>query len=104
MSGLRLLLVTDAVGGVWTYSVELARALRPLGFQTTLAVMGPSPAEKHLEAAAGVELIDTGLPLDWLCGKASDIRAAGRAMAEIAGRTGAEIVQTCSAALLADAE
>ena len=43
MSRPRLLLVTDAVGGVWVYSLELARALRPLGVETVLAVMGPSP-------------------------------------------------------------
>ena len=38
MSGLRLLLVSDAVGGVWIYSLELARALRPLGVETVLAL------------------------------------------------------------------
>ena len=35
------LLVTDAVGGVWVYSLELARALAPLGIETVLAVIGP---------------------------------------------------------------
>jgi glycosyltransferase involved in cell wall biosynthesis len=102
MSGLRLLLVTDAVGGVWTYSLELAHALRPFGIETVLAVMGPSPTEAQRQEAAPFELIDTRLPLEWLDVEASDIRRAGREIAEIANRTGADIVQIASAALLAD--
>ena len=102
MSKLRLLLVTDAVGGVWTYSLELARALRPLGIETVLAVMGPSPAEKQREEAAEFKLIDTGLPLEWLDTSSAEIRRAGRALAALAECEGVDLVQTCSAALLAD--
>lgn len=100
----RLLLVTDAVGGVWTYSLELARALRPLGIDTILAVMGPSPSDRQREASADLELIDTGLPLEWLDVEPADIREAGKAVAAIANRTGADVVQTSSAALLADVQ
>ena len=42
MTTCRLLLVTDAVGGVWVYSVELARALKPMGIEVVVAVTGPS--------------------------------------------------------------
>ena len=101
---LRLLLVTDAVGGVWTYSLELARALKPLGIETVLAVMGPSPTPQQREAAAGPKLIDTGLPLEWLDTNSAEIRRAGRALAALAECEGADLVQTCSAALLADVE
>ena len=59
-------LVTDAVGGVWLYGLELARALRPLGIETVLAVTGPPPNTEQREEAADFRLIDTGLPLDWL--------------------------------------
>jgi glycosyltransferase involved in cell wall biosynthesis len=103
MSELRLLLVTDAVGGVWTYSLELARALHPLGIQTVLAVTGPSPTDEQREAAAGVKLIDTGLPLEWLDTSARDVERAGQELARIAGREAADVVQTSSAALIADA-
>jgi glycosyltransferase involved in cell wall biosynthesis len=104
MTGTRLLLVTDAVGGVWVYSLELARALEPLGIETVLAVMGPSPTPAQLEEAAGIRLIDTGLPLEWLDSSPGEIRRAGNAIAAIASREGADIVQTSSAALLADAD
>jgi glycosyltransferase involved in cell wall biosynthesis len=102
MSPLRVLLLTDAVGGVWVYTLELARGLRPLGVESIIAVMGPSPREKQRQEAAGFRLIDTGLPLEWLDTSPGEIRRAGEAIAEIADREGADLVQTCSAALLAD--
>ena len=103
MTNLRLLLVTDAVGGVWVYSLELARALQPFGIETVLAVMGPSPNAAQRKEAAGCRLIDTGLPLEWLDTDATEIANAGKALALIAAREGVDIVQTSTAALLADA-
>jgi glycosyltransferase involved in cell wall biosynthesis len=98
---LRLLLVTDAVGGVWVYSLELARALRPLGVETVLAVMGPSPDETRRAQASGLKLVETGLPLDWMDTSPGEVNQASDAIAEIAARESADVVQTCSAALLA---
>jgi glycosyltransferase involved in cell wall biosynthesis len=104
MSVKRLLLITDAVGGVWVYSLELARALRPFGVETVLAVMGPSPSAGQREEAAQFRLVDTGLPLEWLRTSPNEIRRAGEAIAEIADREQADLVQTSSAALLADVQ
>jgi glycosyltransferase involved in cell wall biosynthesis len=101
MSQLRLLLVTDAVGGVWTYSLELSRALEPVGVETILAVTGPSPSAEQRAAADRVKLIDTGLPLEWLDTDPAEIANAGKALALIAACEGADIVQTSSAAILA---
>ena len=103
MSKLRLLLVTDAIGGVWVYSVELARTLRPLGIETVLAVMGPSPTTSQREDAAGLTLVDTGLPLEWLDTDSAQIERAGAALAHIADQQQVDIIQTSSAALLAGA-
>lgn len=103
MSRLRLLLVTDAVGGVWVYSLELARALAPLGIETVLAVAGPSPTLDKREAAAGLRLIDTGLPLEWLDTSAGEVMRAAQELARLARAEGADVVQTSSAALLAGA-
>lgn len=104
MKDLRLLLITDAVGGVWIYSLELARALKALGIETVLTVTGPSPDAQQRESAAGIKLIDTRLPLDWLDTDARSIARAGEELARIAKAEGADIVQTSSAALIADAE
>lgn len=103
-NGIRLFLVTDAVGGVWVYSLELARSLKLLGVETILAGMGPSPNRDQLQAAAGFKLIDTGLPLDWMEASPGELRRAADRLAEIARHEGADLVQTCSAALLADSK
>lgn len=100
---MKLLLITDAVGGVWIYSVELARGLKALGIDTVLAVMGPSPTVEQREDAREFNLIDTGLPLDWLETSPAAMRRAGDDIAAIAEREGVDVVQTCSSALLADA-
>lgn len=97
----RLLLATDAVGGVWFYSLELARALAPLGVEAVLAVMGPSPSPKQRAAAKGIRLIDTGLALDWLAKGIAPLRQAGRRLAALARAEGADLIQTPSGALLA---
>jgi glycosyltransferase involved in cell wall biosynthesis len=102
MSEMRVLLVTDAVGGVWVYSLELAQALQPLGIKTVLAVAGPSPSSRQREEAAGLKLIDTGLPLDWLETSPGEIRRAGETLAAIARREAVDLVQTSSAAILGE--
>jgi glycosyltransferase involved in cell wall biosynthesis len=101
---LRLLLVTDAIGGVWTYSVELARALREWDVRTVLAVIGPSPTGPQRSEAGEGELIDTGLPLDWTAETPALVRRTGNALSEIAVRERVDLVQLNSAALLADCE
>lgn len=103
MTGPRLLLTTDAVGGVWQYSVDLARALAPLGIETILALLGPPPSPAQRRTAKALRLIDTGLPLDWLATDAGEIARAGDQLARLARRVGADIVQTGNAALLAQA-
>ena len=83
-----VLMTVDAVGGVWTYALDLATGLAAAGIRTSLAVLGPSPAADQVaEASAipGLTLIDTSLPLDWTAADAETLdRAAAsiRALAE----------------------
>jgi glycogen synthase len=37
---MRVLITTDTIGGVWTYAMELARALAPRRVEIALATMG----------------------------------------------------------------
>jgi glycosyltransferase involved in cell wall biosynthesis len=104
---LKLLMTADAVGGVWTYAIDLARGLAPLGVRTTLAVVGPSPhlsQASEARAVSGLELIDTGLPLDWTADDPRVVRSAGAALTAIAASAGADVVQVNSAALAAGAD
>ncbi len=103
-NSIRLMLVTDTVGGVWTYSLDLARALRKLGVEPILAVMGPSPSRDQRQEAREYRVIDTGLPLDWTADSPGAIRAAASQLARLATAEGVDLVQTNSAAFLADCD
>jgi glycosyltransferase involved in cell wall biosynthesis len=99
----RLLLTTDAVGGVWSYSIDLARALSQAeDMVVILAVLGPEPTPDQLtEAAAvpGLQLIATGLPLDWTAADEGDVRHSAGALASLASEAEADMVQLHSPAL-----
>jgi glycosyltransferase involved in cell wall biosynthesis len=104
MRSRRLLLATDAVGGVWQYGLDLARGLSAFGYETVLALLGPPPSAEQRAAAGGLKLVETGLPLDWLARDAAALREAKRALAAQARLARADLVQVGSAALLAEAE
>jgi glycogen(starch) synthase len=100
----RVLITADAVGGVWTYALDLAGGLAARGTATLLAVLGPAPSPGQRQAAAsipGLELVETGLPLDWTAESPDGIRAAGDAVAAIAREGGVDLVHLNSPALAA---
>lgn len=92
---LRLLMSVDAVGGVWTYAVDLAAGLARLGVTTVLAVLGPPPDAAQRAAAErvpGLRLIVLDHPLEWLAGSAAEVEASGAALARLARQMDADIV------------
>jgi glycogen(starch) synthase len=98
----RIAMTADAVGGVWTYALDLAQGLVAHGFQTTLVVCGPSPTAAQLraaEAVCGLRMVDTGLPLDWTAGSRAEIAEAAAAIGDIARRAGADLVHLNSPSL-----
>lgn len=107
MDATRLLMTADAVGGVWQYALELADGLRAHGVETVLAVLGPPPSDaQRAEVAAvpGLRLIETDLPLDWLCADATPVLAAGEAVAALARDVGADLVHLNMPTLAARAD
>ncbi|MDB5697327.1 MAG: glycosyltransferase [Alphaproteobacteria bacterium] len=103
-AGMRVLVTADAVGGVWTYAVDLARALVAHDVTVVLAVLGPSPSaeqQKKVAAIPGLTLVDTGLALDWMAPSPGAVHAAGEAVAALASRHRADLVQLNAPALAA---
>lgn len=87
----RLLMTTDAVGGIWRYSVDLAKGLAEHGVQTVLAVMGPSVSHMQraeAEAVPGLRLADTGLPLDWTAATPLELAQTSERLAGLAALVG----------------
>ena len=103
---LKILMTADAVGGVWQYSLDLAKGLSGKGVETVLAVMGPPPSSAQLQDAAavkGLTLLDTGLPLDWLASSRDEVKEAGQAVATLAERHEVDLVQLNGPAIAAEA-
>ena len=102
----RVLMTADAVGGVWQYSLELARGLAAHGVETVLAVLGPAPSAAQLFEASQVlrmRVIPTQLPLDWTAPAPESLHAAAHALAELAARCAVDSVHLHTPALYADA-
>src|SRR5690242_4619807 len=77
----RLLLTGDTVGGVWTYTLDLARGLAPHGIETVLAAMGGEPApEQRAEAQSipNLRLFSSGYKLEWMEDPWRDVEESGR--------------------------
>ncbi|MEA2990750.1 MAG: hypothetical protein QOG83_3461 [Alphaproteobacteria bacterium] len=91
----RILMTTDAVGGVWVYAAGLARALCVLWLAVTLAVMGPPPAAEQLTALQGVRglAVDiTDLALEWMDPDGEDTAKAQDRLLAMADRVQPDVV------------
>jgi glycogen synthase len=92
---MRVLMTTDCVGGVWTYALELCRALGEHDVEVVLATMGPPPSEEQRRAAArrdNVHLVESVYNLEWMDEPWSDVRDAGRWLLELERRFGPNVV------------
>jgi glycogen(starch) synthase len=78
---MKVLMTTDTVGGVWTYSMELARVLRPAGIEILLATMGPpmcGAQAREAAALSNVTLATSTWKLEWMNDPWEDIAKASR--------------------------
>jgi glycogen(starch) synthase len=66
---LRILMTADTVGGVWSYSMELCKALLPFNIHFYL-ITGGAPMhlaqKKEAEALSNVTVYETGFLLEWM--------------------------------------
>jgi glycosyltransferase involved in cell wall biosynthesis len=75
LAGIRILMTTDTVGGVWSYTAALATALARSGAEMHLVTLGP-PARADQRAAldgTSIRLIETDLALEWQDPEAADL-------------------------------
>lgn len=76
----RVLMTADTVGGVWTYALDLARALSTRGIQVALATMGAPVGRWQREQARhvpGLQLHESTFKLEWMDDPWTDVRRAG---------------------------
>lgn len=99
----RLLITTDAVGGVWRYSIDLADDLAAHGVQTVLAILGPPPSPTQwaeAKAVPGLTLVNTGLPLDWTAATPAELGQASDRLAALAALVGVRGIHLHAPALV----
>lgn len=83
----RILMTTDAVGGIWCYALELARGLGGYGVEVILAVMGPPPSLDQLREVRGIRnvtLYRKEFPLEWMENPWEGVAQAGGWLLELA--------------------
>jgi len=88
-------MTTDAVGGVWVYATMLARALAARGDRITLVALGPPPSkdqEAALATATGIDVLVTGLALEWMDPAGEDSRRAADTLLELAHKLRPDVV------------
>ena len=94
-SRIRLMMTTDAVGGVWTFSTTLARSLAAFGFEILLVTLGPRPNEAQksmLRGAQRLSLVETDLQLEWQDPAGADLCHADAVLLGLADRFGPDLV------------
>jgi glycogen(starch) synthase len=92
---MHVLMTGDAVGGVWTYALDLARALAMQQIRVTLATMGPLPSDDQMAAAhriRGLRVITSAYKLEWMDDAWGDVDAAGRWLLNLEAKVAPDLV------------
>jgi glycogen synthase len=91
----KILMTVDPIGGVWTYAVELARALEVYGIEITLASMGGRlTPDQHRQVVArkNIRLFETTYRLEWMDDPWKDVDCAGDWLQEIAAHVCPDVI------------
>lgn len=100
---MRVLVTTDTVGGVWTYTEMLVRGLVERGEECLVAMIGGPSDERAERLPPSVEREAAPYRLEWLPDtSAADIRDASDWLRELARRWGADVVHLNQLAYSAD--
>ncbi|MFN2446697.1 MAG: glycosyltransferase family 4 protein [Vicinamibacterales bacterium] len=84
---MHILMTTDTVGGVWTYSLGLAAALYAAGVDVTLAVVGPGPSAAQradLRELKHIVWCHHPCRLEWMPNGLDDVERTGEWLCDLA--------------------
>jgi glycogen synthase len=98
---MKVLLVADAVGGVFTHAVELSRALAAAGAEVVLATEGAEltpDRRRAVDGLLGVVHEGRAYRLEWMPEPWDDVAASGRWLLELEARVRPDVVHTCELA------
>lgn len=92
---MKILISTDTVGGVLTYTAELAAALEAAGDEVVVATMGPRPRRAQREALPA-RVHESGFRLEWMEDPWDDVEAAGQWLLALEEEEQPDVVHLCS--------
>jgi glycosyltransferase involved in cell wall biosynthesis len=95
----RVLMTTDTLGGIWTYTLRLAAALADVGVETTVAAMGrPASPSQRADArrVRGLTLHESQFRLEWMDDPWDDVARAGEWLLDLERITQPDIVHLAS--------
>src|SRR5205823_4919407 len=76
-----ILMTTDTVGGVWSFTLDLAEGLGDHGVEVIAAALGGSPSPEQRAEAARVKnlrVLASDFKLEWMDDPWRDVEASGR--------------------------
>jgi glycosyltransferase involved in cell wall biosynthesis len=92
---MHVLVTTDTLGGVWTYTRELVTGLAKRDIRVTLVSFGNIPTEEQMKWLEGLTTVDfrpTGFPLEWMQQGAEQLRASAEYLQSVIAETGPDIL------------
>jgi glycogen(starch) synthase len=92
---MRILMTTDAIGGVFSYAVELSQALAARDVQCVLASFGrPLSAAQRSQArrCPGLELHESSLALEWMPEPWADVHAGALWLRRLVRRVAPDVI------------
>jgi glycosyltransferase involved in cell wall biosynthesis len=91
----KILMTADAVGGVWSYALELAGALAPHGVEVVLATMGERPSsaqEEEVRRLPNTRVCVSDFKLEWMQNPWADVAEAGEWLLWLAAATQPDLI------------
>jgi len=95
VSARKILVTVDPIGGVWTYALELARALEPYGIEIAFASMGGRLSREQYDQVVmrkNVRLFESAYRLEWMEDPWDDVDRAGDWLLQVAARVRPDII------------
>lgn len=91
----KVLMTTDTAGGVWNYSLELARGLAERGVEVALATMGAPINELQrdkVDRIPGLRVFESHFKLEWMEDPWRDVDKAGDWLLNLESRIGPDVI------------
>lgn len=95
MAARSILMTADAIGGVWTYALDLTRCAAAQGVAVTIATMGHAltAAQRAEASAAGVAALhESEFRLEWMDDPWTDVEAAGTWLLRVAAEVQPDLI------------